>query len=210
MEDGYQPSDEDIVSIHWPTVGTLSTAIPQPTGLVEIVDCGGSSACRRKWPIVFGSVSPSDIIVFVVALDSFLSTTNEGGETKNVMKQSLEMFEEICKNEKLKSNPLILVLNKMDLFFPAISRKSELLSNVFPDFSGDDGHSAFDFVCEKFRSVAGSRNIFTLCSSSTDLTVPHPLLPFLEGREESVADQRAVEASQVTVTVENTSNDMVR
>jgi hypothetical protein len=55
-------------------------------------------------------------------------------DTKVRMQDTLDLFEEICFLPETQKKPLILMLNKMDLFKEKIKRRK--LKSFFPDYNG--------------------------------------------------------------------------
>jgi hypothetical protein len=55
-------------------------------------------------------------------------------QTVNRMKESLELFEEICNSKWFTKTAIILFLNKVDLFVEKIKKVE--LSVLFPDYTG--------------------------------------------------------------------------
>mmetsp|Transcript_38936 Transcript_38936/g.65302 ORF Transcript_38936/g.65302 Transcript_38936/m.65302 type:complete len:131 (+) Transcript_38936:1-393(+) len=66
------------------------------------------------------------------------------------MIESLELFRKISHDRTFRDVPIILFLNKKDLFEQMI--RSESLSTCFPEYKGDNSYaSAFGFLKAKFR-----------------------------------------------------------
>lgn len=72
------------------------------------------------------------------------------------MKESLEVFEHLCKDPELEGKQFILFFNKVDLLDTNIKDKSnfEEFLQVFPDYKGEqDSNKIKEYVKEKFQSL---------------------------------------------------------
>ena len=78
----------------------------------HIIDLGGQKAERKKWIHHFENVSA---IIFVAGLSCYDEVLFED-HSMNSMVDQLELFDEICNNKLFKEVPIILFLNKSDLF----------------------------------------------------------------------------------------------
>eukprot|EP00475_Leptophrys_vorax_P009177 TRINITY_DN16046_c0_g1_i8.p1 TRINITY_DN16046_c0_g1~~TRINITY_DN16046_c0_g1_i8.p1 ORF type:complete len:178 (-),score=40.28 TRINITY_DN16046_c0_g1_i8:82-615(-) len=104
---------------------------------------GGERNERKKWrkhlPI-------ATALVFVASLSEYDEVLFEDDVTHS-MKESFHLFEEVF--EMRDDLPIILLLNKMDLFQEKI--KNIPLSDYFPEFcGGDDYFAACEFILSKF------------------------------------------------------------
>ena len=68
---------------------------------------------RLKW--VHSLVYSITLILFCASLDEYDLTLSEDDPTNRMM-DALTFFEEICQNTLFKSTPVVLFLNKRDLF----------------------------------------------------------------------------------------------
>eukprot|EP01084_Bolivina_argentea_P069197 125964_1 len=73
---------------------------------------GGFQSERKKWIHCFGDVS---VVLFVASLSCYDELMFED-DTINQMHDQLELFGEICNLKWFETTPIILVLNKKDLF----------------------------------------------------------------------------------------------
>ena len=78
----------------------------------EMYDVGGQRNERRKWAHCFEGVTG---IIFVASLSDYDQKMFED-ETTNRMKDSVYLFRDICANPAFAETPIILFLNKRDLF----------------------------------------------------------------------------------------------
>jgi hypothetical protein len=77
-----------------------------------MVDVGGQRNERRKWIHCFEDVTA---IIFVAALSEYDQVLEEDNET-NRMVESLKLFEDTINNDWFNRKPIILFLNKVDIF----------------------------------------------------------------------------------------------
>jgi len=91
------------------------------------------------------------LVVFVVALDECFVSWEEGKEVNGLL-ESLRLWKEVTSNEKLEGVPFVLVLNKRDVFFRKIKRKTQHLP--FPDMDPVrtyDREYCINYVIDRFR-----------------------------------------------------------
>jgi GTPase SAR1 family protein len=154
-EVGFTPTEEDCVMARIRTTGIvvseLEHKIPKecdedPDALkFQVVDVGGQRNERKKWMHCFDDVK---CILFIVNLAGYNQVLFEDN-TKNRMKESLELFADITKRAIFKDTPIFLFLNKKDLFENLI--KETDLSVSFPEYTGgNDLKNSLDFVTAKF------------------------------------------------------------
>ncbi len=106
----YVATDDDILFYRAPTVGLEEvTAEVQEFVTFTFIDVGGQRSERKNWM----KVQNITAVVFVAALDDFCKNLEED-QTKNAMKEALNVFRIVGKT--FKNMPVILLLNKRDLF----------------------------------------------------------------------------------------------
>lgn len=72
-------------------------------------------------------------VLFFVALSEYDTTLYEDDET-NRMHESLKLFDEICNSKWFSAVPIILFLNKSDIFEEKIKKTN--ITVAFPDYTG--------------------------------------------------------------------------
>jgi len=117
----YTPTNEDILYVRYRTTGVIewSFSITGESGKVQefdIFDVGGQQSERRKWIHCFEKVTA---VIFVASLSCYDELMFED-DTINCMVDSLELFREICNLQWFVDTPIILFLNKNDLFLEKI------------------------------------------------------------------------------------------
>lgn len=78
----------------------------------NIIDVGGQRTDRKKWIHCFENV---EAVMFVASLSGYCETLAEDSRV-NQMTEALDLFEEISNNRWFSYTPIILLLNKSDLF----------------------------------------------------------------------------------------------
>jgi guanine nucleotide-binding protein G(i) subunit alpha len=90
-------------------------------------------------------------MIYVASLSEFNQKCSED-EITNRMLESLNLFEDLFNSEIFKGIPILLLLNKLDIFTQKISKKD--LSCVFPEYKGgNDLEAAIEFVKQKYKSL---------------------------------------------------------
>lgn len=156
---GYEPTEEDIVMARVRTTGIIETSLEEkraehPPGepgtlRFQVVDVGGQRNERKKWIHCFDNVKA---ILFVDNLAGYNRVMFEDN-SKNMMKDSLELFKEVSYNPLFRDIPIFLFLNKKDLFEKMIRKTS--VRATFPDYTGpDDVIPSLEFISSLFRAQA--------------------------------------------------------
>eukprot|EP00004_Rigifila_ramosa_P023835 TRINITY_DN675_c1_g1_i5.p2 TRINITY_DN675_c1_g1~~TRINITY_DN675_c1_g1_i5.p2 ORF type:complete len:137 (-),score=45.04 TRINITY_DN675_c1_g1_i5:65-475(-) len=90
--------------------------------------------------------------------------------TQSRIQEALELFEEICNNKYLADTPVILFLNKCDLFQEKLQVAP--LSKYFPEFTGGaDYESACEFIASMFlsRTKDTKKTVYVrICATDSD------------------------------------------
>eukprot|EP01130_Rhizamoeba_saxonica_P000094 TRINITY_DN10111_c0_g1_i1.p1 TRINITY_DN10111_c0_g1~~TRINITY_DN10111_c0_g1_i1.p1 ORF type:complete len:369 (-),score=103.51 TRINITY_DN10111_c0_g1_i1:53-1159(-) len=133
IDDEYRPTSDDIVRARQRTTGAYATRLTIEKHVWEFVDVGGQVPERTKWRSIVGEGVQA--VIYFAAMDEFnTASTEEDGLTK--MEISRRVWKDICNDNTMFGNCLILFLNKQDLFeekfFSKKGRKS--FSKIFSDF----------------------------------------------------------------------------
>ena len=136
----YLPSDEDIVASRARTSGIIEEKLTIDDVHFVIIDVGGQRSERRKWMHAFDEVTA---VIFVAALSEFDQMMFEDTSV-NRMVDALELFDKTCNGAVFKNTPIILFLNKSDLFRTKIAETQIAATPAFSDYAGkphdfDDG-----------------------------------------------------------------------
>jgi len=135
---------------------------------LRIVDVGGQRSERRKWIHCFEEVT---VIFFIVAISEYNQMLRED-ESTNRLFEALNLFQEIINCDWFRGTPLLLFLNKSDLFKEKLNRVP--LNSYFPDFTGgSDFNKATKFIETKFTSTNQNkkRMIYSHVTCATDTEI---------------------------------------
>lgn len=87
-------------------------------------------------------------VIFVAAISEYDQVLAEDGRTNRVL-ESINLFTEIMNSEWFTRTPLVLFLNKCDLFADKLRRVP--LNVLFPKYSGSASYQhACEFLCREF------------------------------------------------------------
>eukprot|EP00735_Rhodelphis_limneticus_P010312 TRINITY_DN3042_c0_g1::TRINITY_DN3042_c0_g1_i1::g.22256::m.22256 TRINITY_DN3042_c0_g1::TRINITY_DN3042_c0_g1_i1::g.22256 ORF type:complete len:357 (-),score=115.21,sp/P20353/GNAI_DROME/48.74/4e-118,G-alpha/PF00503.15/3.2e-122,Arf/PF00025.16/0.21,Arf/PF00025.16/4.4e-12,Miro/PF08477.8/76,Miro/PF08477.8/0.73,Gtr1_RagA/PF04670.7/9.4,Gtr1_RagA/PF04670.7/0.9,AAA_29/PF13555.1/0.084,MMR_HSR1/PF01926.18/2.6 TRINITY_DN3042_c0_g1_i1:589-1659(-) len=164
----YVPSVEDILFSRVSTTGITETEFKIEGLIFRIFDVGGQRNERSKWIHSFEGVTA---VIFFVALSEYNQMLYED-ENVNRMHESLRVFEEIINNKWFFKTPIMLFLNKRDLFEAKIKKYD--LNIAFPEYNGGLNYdAAVSFIEKKFVSLnkhPDKRQIYVHQTCATDTT----------------------------------------
>lgn len=125
------PSEDDCVRSRVRSTGIIEVEFEFERNRYRILDAGGQRAERRKWIHAFEDVTA---LIFVVSLTEYDEVLFED-KAKNRLQESLEVWEELVNTSHFLNMPILLFLNKLDLFKDKLEiRKIGLnRSGLFPD-----------------------------------------------------------------------------
>lgn len=161
----YIPSYQDILRSRVRTTGIVELEFSIAENSFVIMDVGGQRNERRKWLHCFSNVT---CVIFVAAISEYDQVLYEDNQV-NRLQEALSLFEEICNSKFFKSTPMILFLNKKDIFQEKLEKSH--LNVCFEDYHGAmDYESASHFILQKFLSLnrTPSKNIFPHFTCATD------------------------------------------
>lgn len=163
-EPDYIPTDADILRARLRTSGIQETTFSTKAGdRFRLLDVGGQRSERRKWIHCFDGVTG---ILFFVAMSEYDLQLAED-ITVNRMHESLAIFKDIARFEFFAQTPLILFLNKSDIFRQKIETVD--LKVAFPTYTGGcNFKNASQFMIHCFEQLAPNRPIFPHITVSTD------------------------------------------
>lgn len=164
MKPDYVPSLEDILQIRVRTTGIVESLFTVEDVVMKLVDVGGQRAERRKWLYCFSDVTA---IIFLAAISEYDQKLFEDHGV-NRLEEALVLFQEVCHSHYFHNTPILLFLNKRDLFEDKIMRVP--LANFRPDYPGPekDAIAASDWIAEQFRSCnTENRNKIVYCIVTT-------------------------------------------
>jgi len=148
-EEGFQPTNEDILFARKRTSGVNFLDFEAYGAKFLLIDVGGQRTERKKWLAHFDIV---DAVIFVVGLDQYDQVMMEDGIT-NRLRDSLELFEEMCSSPWFRNSSFLLFLNKSDVFKTKI--KQVPLTVCFRNYQGDphDYDATSKYIIKRFQQI---------------------------------------------------------
>ena len=163
---GWIPDDQDMLHARLRTTGITETLFEMGHLIFRMMDVGGQRSERKKWIHCFEGVQ---CLLFMAALSGYDQCLVED-QTANQMNEALMLFESLVNGEWFKNKPIILFLNKIDLFrakLPVSSVKAR-----FPDYQGrdNDEEAAKKYFADRFRAInrTTNREIYIHFTNATD------------------------------------------
>ena len=172
VDPGYVPSIKDYLHTRVRTTGIVERQYAIEGVDFLIVDVGGQRNERKKWIHCFDQVSA---VIFVAAISEFDQVLFED-YSQNRMVEALTLFEEVCRIDVFQGKPILLFLNKSDLFREKIQRVNIRDVADFSDYAGPDhdANAGIQFFLHKFaekdhvRHHNGVRDIYHHVTTATD------------------------------------------
>lgn len=141
----YKPTDEDILKVRDPTRSIETLDFRVGKAKFRVIDVGGQRMERPKWNLT-GEITA---VLFVCSLIEYDQVLREDLK-QNRLKESLNLFDIAC-NRRYVDNPIILFLNKKDLFEKKVKKVD--LNVCFPTYKGGLAYEpALEYI--KYRFLA--------------------------------------------------------
>jgi len=112
LNENFIPNKDDILRSRHKTTGIYEVIFQVQNYTFKLIDVGGQRSERRKWINIFDKVTS---ILFVSSLSEYDQLLYEDGKV-NRMDESLKLFSEIGDSQYFENAPIILFLNKSDIF----------------------------------------------------------------------------------------------
>lgn len=164
----YIPTEQDVLKTRVRTIGVMLTQFYYKDFHFKMVDVGGQRSERKKWLHYFEDVTA---IIFCTALSGYDLVLEEDAGV-NRMVESLKLFDSICNNRWFVTTPIIIFLNKMDIFKHKIT--SSPLKFCFPEYTGPNTYEAgIAYIQEKFEGLNQRKHnkvIYSHLTCATDTT----------------------------------------
>lgn len=166
--DNYIVTDKDILRVRKQTSGIHEIIFKNDRGQTfRMVDVGGQRTERRKWIHCFEDVTA---IIYVASLSEYDQNLEED-ESMNRLAESLDLFDKTINSTWFATTPIILFLNKNDLF----EEKSKRV-DLAPYLQGYDGglnpenarKAIRKAYSDKNRSPKKARDIYVHVTTATN------------------------------------------
>lgn len=161
----YVPTTQDVLNCRIMTTGINETQFQQNNQTFHVVDVGGQRSERKKWIHQFDSVSS---VIFVTSLADYDQSLREDVD-ENRTKESIKLFKNTINSDVFFKIPIILFLNKVDLFQEKI--KVSPLTTAFPDYQGgNDEQTALDYIVKQYtdQNENNERTVYHHVTHATD------------------------------------------
>lgn len=166
----YIPTEDDVLKARLRTTQVVVERYNIEGINFEIFDVGGQRTERRKWINCFNDVNA---VIFVAALSEYDQKLAEA-KTQNRMVEALNLFGSIVKNAYFEKTPIMLFLNKKDIFAEKIQHSDIGKVDFFNDYGGppDDFDYGVLYFIQKFEEqLEGEFNDnFIHVTNATDTT----------------------------------------
>jgi GTPase SAR1 family protein len=148
---GYFATNDDILLARKRTSGVnlLEFEDERMKKKIQVIDVGGQKQERRKWLAHFQDVNA---VIFVVGLDQYDQTMLED-DSQNRLRDSLQLFNEMCTNPYFRSSTFFLLLNKSDVFRAKI--REVPLTVCFKTYKADphDYEQCIAYIRQRFQKI---------------------------------------------------------
>lgn len=166
FDPAWVPDDQDMLHARLRTTGITETVFELRDLTFRMMDVGGQRSERKKWIHCFDGVQ---CLLFLAALSGYDQCLVEDVNA-NQMHEALMLFESLVNGEWFKDKPIILFLNKIDLFREKLAASP--IKSHFPDYNGKttDEEAAKKFFADKFRAINrnSKREIYVHFTNATD------------------------------------------
>ena len=161
----YTPTTADILRSRLPTTGIIEASFKVDRLTFRMYDVGGQRGERKKWIHCFDQVTA---ILYVASLSEYDQVLSED-RTRNRMKESLALFEGINQLPWFRHIPVILFLNKADLFAAKVQEVD--LGVYFPQYTGGyDFQAGLAFIQDEFlrRNANPDKSVYCHVTDATN------------------------------------------
>ena len=163
----YAPTEADILQSRAATVGVHNHDFEVRDHTLRIVDVGGSKTQRNGWLSLFAGCSS---VCFVAAIGSYYLPV-ESDVGINRLQDAMALFDAVINHKHLAKTPVILFLNKIDLFKKAL--RVHPLRTALPEYVADEKGSvehAAGYVRSRFLDLNNhaDRAIYPHFTHATD------------------------------------------
>jgi len=150
----FVPTDKDILMCRQRTAGASTTSIYINKKYFEFTDVGGQKPEQHKWPQILQQQHYAAILFFVASNEYDMTSSEDPERTK--MAISRKIFGEVCNSEQIGDSPIVLLLNKLDLFHSKLGNKKgwKSFKATFPDYKGtQEDIPALNYIADTYKGV---------------------------------------------------------
>jgi GTPase SAR1 family protein len=161
----YLPTDEDILRARIQTIGVDRQFFEIEGRPLQFIDVGGQTNERTKIATVKHEVNA---LVYFVSLADFDKPLFAAEPKQPRIEDAVNFFSVLVEEPAFQDALIFLICNKFDLFSEKV-RSTDRFARAFGDsFTGDlhNPDACVDFIIEKFRAVAPSKQIEVITQSA--------------------------------------------
>lgn len=167
VADDYTPTPDDVLNL-WTNSDSVVENNATACGLdLKMVDAGGKREHRKQWVQVYQK--EADCLLYFVSLPDYARKLMEDPST-GALNESIEVFKSILSVETFKDKPIVLCLNKKDLFDQFIATHS--ISGFAPEApqgaDGNDSAKAIEYITSLYTSCDAERKIIPVTMNATN------------------------------------------
>jgi guanine nucleotide-binding protein subunit alpha, other len=166
FEPNWIPDNQDMLHARLRTTGITETLFELRDLTFRMMDVGGQRSERKKWIHCFEGVQ---CLMFMAALSGYDQCLVEDVNA-NQMHEAFMLFESLVNGEWFKDKPIILFLNKIDIFKEKLAASP--ISAHFPDYHGKntDEEAAKRYFANRFQAINrnSNREIYIHFTNATD------------------------------------------
>merc|ERR1712113_785602 len=164
----YTPSQDDIIRCRVRTTGVTEETFEVDGVNIRITDVGGQRTERKKWIHCFDNVTA---VLFFAGISEYDQVLFEDS-SQNRLIESINLFDGICHSKWFEQIPIILFLNKSDLFELKIQQISirDDEKGLFLDYEGGRNYEeGVRYIRDLFESrAAEGQEVYTHVTCATD------------------------------------------
>jgi len=112
----------------------------------SITDVGGQIHERTTW---YEEYTDCSGVIFVMGLSDFDQQSQDKRKTNKFVEDGINLMLEVAKVETLQGVPLIIMLNKKDLFEEKVKVSETGICATFPEYAGDKNDPKERYVGER-------------------------------------------------------------
>ena len=134
-DDDYVCTDQDILNARIKTTGVTETHFQIKGSDFTVIDVGGQRSERKKWLSCFKDITA---VIFVLAISEYDEKLFEDNSVNRIV-ESVLLFKSIVNSKWFNNTPIIVFLNKTDLFRDKIQNNP--LNRYLPGYTGESGNA---------------------------------------------------------------------
>jgi len=187
---GYLPTDTDILNMRRSTDGahtlnftfdpkefqsknsSVNFTADEPSDW-SITDVGGQIHERTTW---YEEYTDCSGVIFVMGLSDFDQQSQDKRKTNKFVEDGINLMLEVAKVETLQGVPLIIMLNKKDLFEEKVRVSETGICATFPEYTGDknDPKESLEFIEQLLSDIieggtSSESSIYVTMATDTNL-----------------------------------------